>query len=208
MEIKDLINKDNLKLSFIVDRFDQVDEQFGGIISDSLNKKWKRKDATLLDNFLAYSDEKNVPMVNVKCLIWQPSGLTRNGVAFMTNMPDGWPTLLNYYFLNFLSEIVMVTIDNVEEELPTFSFKYLRGDDQRVVRVSKEEGGWMFYQNGTALEFEDVANYKKRKISDRLNATIIKTYLERIGIYLDDERFWLPSAHSVLYSTDLIGAFG
>lgn len=96
MEIGSIVNGREIKISFIFNKFDQVDEQFGGVISDSLNKKWERKDATLLDNFLAYSDEKNVPMVNVRCLMWKPSGLSRDGVAYMTNMPDAWPSLINY----------------------------------------------------------------------------------------------------------------
>lgn len=140
--------------------------------------------------------------------MWKPDGLSRDGVAYMTNMPDGWPTLMNYYFSQFTHEIISISLSNAHELYPAYSYSHSRGDNQRGVLVLKEEKKWEFFQRGVPFEYEDLANYNKRKISDRLNSTIIKTYLERIGIYLDDERFWLPSAHSVLYSTDLIGAFG
>ena len=49
-----------------------------------------------------------------------------------------------------------------------------------------KEFKWVFYEHGLPAYFEDLNNYKARRIKDRLNSRIIINYLEKQGINLLD----------------------
>ena len=45
-----------------------------------------------------------------------------------------------------------------------------------------KEFKWVFYEHGLPAYFEDLNNYKARRIKDRLNSRIIINYLEKQGV--------------------------
>jgi hypothetical protein len=67
----------------------------------------------------------------------------------------------------------------------------------------RDSDKWKFYEEGTVLPFEDVNNYKKRKIADRLNADIIDDYLKQNGIDISNSSFWVSNGMAYEYSTIL-----
>lgn len=60
-------------------------------------------------------------------------------------------------------------------------FTYYKGNKERVI-YSIRENKWVFYQEGEPLDFEDINNYKKRKISERFNSSILHKYLNILGV--------------------------
>jgi hypothetical protein len=62
----------------------------------------------------------------------------------------------------------------------------------------REDPSWEFYQRGELRSFEDPANYKKRRIADRLNREILLTYLGKLGWDLANPKFW-TSQHPAVY---------
>jgi hypothetical protein len=62
------------------------------------------------------------------------------------------------------------------------TFTYYRLLNKRVINVYFDKNKWIFYQLGEPLEFEDIENYKKKKISDRFNFRILLEYLKKMGI--------------------------
>lgn len=55
------------------------------------------------------------------------------------------------------------------------------GKPLRTIDVT-EEGGWSYYEQGTPRSWEDLENYAQRLKKKRLNAEILLTYLDRLGL--------------------------
>lgn len=75
----------------------------------------------------------------------------------------------------------------------------------RIVHNIKTEDKWKFDQEGEPLAFEDVRNYRKRMIKDRLNRELIFDYMQKLG--LDPESIFLHREleDPILFSSDLPG---
>jgi hypothetical protein len=52
------------------------------------------------------------------------------------------------------------------------------------------DGKWQFTGWGEPLWFEDLGNYGKRRIKDRVNYHIIAGYLKKLGWEIDSDAFW------------------
>ena len=63
-------------------------------------------------------------------------------------------------------------------------FKFYFSDSnfkERLVQVYKEDK-WVFYEEGTPLDIEDINYYRNSRIKKRLNNFIINEYLLKLGI--------------------------
>lgn len=194
---------DVLHICFIKDGLDNVHAQLGPIIKNTLNKKWKQQSCVLTQDVFKELSASNNYLEYVKCLIWNPKSLTENITAFLTNMPDGWPTLLNQYFLNFKHEIIRVVISDRASRYPVYIYEQISETNRRVIQVQKDDEKWNFFQGGALLPFEEDRHYKKRKIAERLNADIIKSYLLNNSIDIEGQDFWESNKKAVFFFTDL-----
>jgi hypothetical protein len=109
---------------------------------------------------------------------------------------DGWYNLGSkiskqlpcgrYYFL--------LCDESVPE--PMNFFRYTNGNIERSV-YSMKEGKWIFYQQGEALSFEDLSNYKQRMIKKRVTRQILIDYCEKLGLLIRNETFWEATGESL-----------
>jgi hypothetical protein len=69
-------------------------------------------------------------------------------------------------------------------------FEYFEnGISQRVIQsIVGDEEKWEFFQKGEPLFFENTDNYKKHKISNRINKAIIVNYIQNLGIPILDKQ--------------------
>lgn len=179
-----------LRIHLIKEDFITFAPQIGKLIDDSLTKKWEKrksslsykKAAKLLDGSIDDNEK-------CSCIIWQPNNNNAYSV-FITNMSDGWPTLLNCYQEIYKSEILFITmtIKSVDFE-PMNCFEYFKGRRHRLIQVSRDNR-WQFIEEGKALGFENEEYYKRKKIANRLDKEIIIEYLKSNGIEIDNAIFW------------------
>ncbi len=119
----------------------------------------------------------------------------KNKTIAVSNVTDGWVTLCNA--IAFHAKTDLYTFSFSEEEDPDarnaleyrdYSSPQMK---ERVVHAMKDPR-WAFYEKGEPLYFEDVANYKKRKIKDKVNKQILVSYCNRLGLNVEDPDFLNP----------------
>lgn len=139
----------------------------------------------------------------IKFILFEPS--TNPGVTvFFPNFSDGWYTAVyNYTRLNNKSAFqVGFTVENTME-YPAFFFKFFythKGQiKERTVYAIKEDK-WVFFAEGNPLAIEDIENYSKKKIKDRINNEIIIGYLKKAGYNLTDNNFFKSNKSTIFFS--------
>jgi hypothetical protein len=203
MKIFNYLNLHYISLSFIKGKLHDVEKELGGVASETLSKNWQKKEYILNENVDLTSFVSASYFERVQFILWQPKSIDVDMVAFVTNMPDGWPTLLNFYLTHYDREIFRIRLSDEIEEYPANQIEYKTRHEKRIVQALRDSDKWKFYEEGTVLPFEDVNNYKKRKIADRLNADIIDDYLKQNGIDISNSSFWVSNGMAYEYSTIL-----
>lgn len=194
---------DTMKISFIKHSLSIVEIEMKSILFGTFNDKWKQKkdklkDSSELTSFVLKSDSEVI-----KVLLWQPVSINFDLVVFLTNMSDGWQTLLNVYFNEFKREIIRVRFSDDAREYPAYLFEYMGPSNHRIVQGLKDSYRWDFFESGIIMPFENGANYKKRRIADRLNNDIINEYLKKNGIDINENDFWVSNEDAIEFSTRL-----
>jgi hypothetical protein len=201
--IENRFKKGVVKVAFIKASFDKVKEQLKARIFNSLNKKWREKEIQLSDGLIISEIEEKSDNDFVEVLIWKPESIHFDLTGFFTNMSDGWDVLLGNYSRQFNEDVISIKLSKAKTEYPIYSFEYKKmGETQRLIRSIKEIDKWEFFEKGNVQQFENIDNYKKRRIADRINNEIIIGYLEKNQIDIEDESFWLASK-AVKFWTDL-----
>lgn len=199
---KSRFKKDVIKLSFVKSSFNIARAQFRTRIFNSLNEKWKEEGMlSIRDSTISEIESKSDNKV-VEVLVWKPKLGAFNFVVFFTNMSDGWDTLLRNYARVFNEEVISIQLSQEKAKYPVYSFDFKKGESQRLVRSMKEIDKWEFFEKGEVCDFENVANYRKRKIADRINNELIIGYLKKNGINIEVNEFWI-SQNAVRFYTDL-----
>lgn len=107
-----------------------------------------------------------------------------NHIFFSSNSEDGRLTLCNVLHMKLKCNFVMCSLSNdIKNPLYHFHFSKLSMEERDV--LAYKDPKWVFYTNGVPLAIEDLSLYEKRRIKDRLNNEVIKTYLLRLGINFD-----------------------
>lgn len=194
--------KEVIQLSFIKSPFNIAKGHFRTRILKSLNEKWKEKEMLSFQDSIFSEIEKKSDNKVVEVLIWQPKSARFSFVVFFTNMSDGWDTLLSNYTRVFNEDIISIKLSCGNAKYPVYSFDYKKGDKQRLIRSMKDINKWEFFEKGEVYDFENTANYKKRRIADRINNELIIDYLNKIGINIKDDQFWI-SQKAIRFWTDL-----
>ena len=71
----------------------------------------------------------------------------------------------------------------------------------RVIAAVLDGDRWVFDQSGEIQDFEDVANYTKRRIRDRFTVEMLDRYCRVLGVRLFDHDFYGPEA--ILMESDI-----
>lgn len=113
---------------------------------------------------------------------WWTSEIYPNMVFLSSNASDGLQTGC-YSFHNALKcTCIRCSISSNNDSNPLMFFEYIKPNGlNRVIMALKEER-WTFFEQGEPLPFENIEYYSKRRIKDRINFTIIKEYLLKMGI--------------------------
>ncbi len=194
---------DSLRISLINCPLSEVVAEIKSIAFNTFTKKWQQNDYQLkgsseLSAFVTESDSDII-----KCLIWQPLSVNFDLVVFISNMSDGWQSLIDIYFNKFKREIIRIELSDCMRSYPYYSFEYMNMSGERFIRSMKDSDKWKFLETGSAMQFEDTANYKKRKIADRINNGIIIDYLKKKEIDITNDNFWVSKGNAIEFSTKL-----
>jgi hypothetical protein len=194
---------ETIDVSFIKHPFSLVEgemknELFGTFNDNWRQKKYKIKDSSGLTSFILEPDSETAQV-----LLWQPVSIGFDLVVFLSNISDGWQTLINSYFDEHKHQIIRVRLSDSAKHYPAYLFEYMTQSNHRIIQALKDDDGWDFYQSGAILSLENETNYRKRKIADRLNSDIIIEYLKNDGIDINVENFWTSKGDAVEFSTKL-----
>ena len=191
------------KISIIQDKLENVSRNFTSQLKDF---KLKKKVLAKVDFKKVCSVKRIFNSDKVKFILFEP--LTNpNVTVFFPNFPDGWYTLVLNYPRLFNKNAFQAgfTVGNTKK-YPAYFFHYFfsgNGENwQRTVQAIKEDK-WIFFDGGTPLAIEDISNYRKRKITDRINNEIIIGYLKKAGYDLTNDAFFKPKKNAILFSNVL-----
>ncbi len=125
-------------------------------------------------------------------VVFEPAN-ARGTAAMIANSEDGWFTMFNRIAGTVPGEHVLVR-SVPDQEYPLASFDVWEGGSSvRSVRAMREDPSWEFFSRGEPRAFENPANYKQRRVADRLNREILVAYLNALGWDLASSRFWQTS---------------
>jgi len=201
MNLMKLISEDQIALTFIFGNIEDVEIEMGNRISGLLNKKWTNRRLKMSENFALETFLSTSYLEKVCCLLWNPLNVDLQIVAFITNMPDGWPTLLNSYSFDSGRKIIRVRLSDNSTKNPVNEFSVVIGSERRTVQVLKDYNRWEFFETGTKLSFEDESYYRRRSIADRLNPEIIQRYLIENSIDITADNFFHSGSEAIEFSS-------
>lgn len=117
-----------------------------------------------------------LPTLSDRVVLWNNSFLC-----------DGWDALCaNLTRRHGLETLHWSSHDEATTFQPGTTFVHRRptgdGTVSRSVSVSVNDGRWSFFQSGAALAVEDISNYDRRKIKDRLNETQLMAMFARMAL--------------------------
>lgn len=199
MGTDNLFGLETLHICFIKSSFEIVQVELGSIINETLTKNWHKGSYLIQEENINDFFSSNNHTDRVKCLLWESKSINFEMVVFLTNMPDGWLTLLNLYFKRYKHEIIRIALSDSGNKFPFYLYEQIQEDNHRIIQVLKEDSEWKFFQRGSLLPFENSIFYKKRRIADRLNNGIIKQYLRKNKIDIDNLNFWRSNDNCIMY---------
>ncbi len=112
-----------------------------------------------------------------------------------SNLPDGWMTLGNAIAAKLKTDLYRFSWCDEDDPDAYNGFSYTDcstpKSTDRVVYAMRDPR-WIFCNQGEPCFFEDLGNYKKRGIKDRLNKEIIISYCCKLGIKVTERDFLNP----------------
>jgi len=203
MDLFKLFKRDRISMGFIGCPFDKVKVEMKSEIYPTLTGKWEIKEFPVPDKNKVAEVYSISEFSVVKILMWQPLSIDFDSVVFITNMSDGWQGVLRGYSEDYKRKVIRIRISDPNIAYPGYAFETMNGDSTRLVQVIKDSHKWEFFEKGNILPFEESNNYNKRRISDRLNNSIIEEYLKRNRIEINEEDFWKSKGNAIEFSTKL-----
>lgn len=115
-----------------------------------------------------------------KFCCWK-SKIYPNQIFFISNYEDGLSNVCRAIQKHIKCSYLMCALSN---GIDNPFFKFYSSDysaNERSILAYKEDK-WVFYEKGVPLFVENMDYYKNRLIKNRLNNTIIKEYLLKLGV--------------------------
>lgn len=119
----------------------------------------------------------------------------KDKTIMISNYSDGWITLGNIISNESNTFNYNFRLSKDENLINSLTY-WNNGQNQRVVYTMKDPQ-WIFYEQGIPLWFEDINNYQKRYIKNRLNYEILISYCEKMGIEILNEDFFKSDKEAV-----------
>jgi hypothetical protein len=180
-----------------------VREELKEIVFNTFTKKWKQSLYRLnsrqqVSSFVSESD-----IDFIKCLLWQPRAVASDLTVFVSNVSDGWQSIIDIYSTRKKLFFFRVEVSDKSDMFPAYTFEVNSCGNRRIIKSSKDYSKWEFYQNGKLLPFENEKYYTKKKIADRMNNDIIIEYLSKNQIDIINPDFWTSKGDAVEFSNNL-----
>lgn len=167
-----------------------------------------------LNDSLANCFEKLLPLTSVQITRHILIPCSNGWIAVFNNSRRGTDTAAAGYLAESLKTFAVTVATTPDfngrfqnEPLPhagTLDFT-LFGSNQtdflnriRSISLVNEDGNWSFNTAGHPLTFENETIYKAKKIRDRFNVDVLKTYLAEMGIRAFEEDFYDTKSAALL----------
>lgn len=96
----------------------------------------------------------------------------------------------------FGHRVIEIRISPANDEWPICEFQLSEGGtERRFIRAFRDDTKWDFHEQGEPLPFEDLSQYRKHRIRDRLTPEIVRGYCLALG--------WDIEPHALLASAGL-----
>lgn len=133
-----------------------------------------------------------------KAMIFAPRTSERSSVL-VANLQDGWRTLVHVLCGRLNCDCLKIQTSTPDDQYPINSITvYEDGRETRIVRAMLDGDRWEFLQRGERKAFESEANYRRRRIRDRLDRATLVNYLAALGLDIADDRFWASDRPALL----------
>ncbi len=118
---------------------------------------------------------------------------------FVSSVRDGYRSMVVAISKAIPDEVVQFRMSYFPASVGTACFikSFVAGKSQRSVYVTRDDisDRWEFFEQGQPLKFEEPELYQARRKKDRLNLTIISSYLKKLGYVSLEREFWI-NAHA------------
>jgi len=122
------------------------------------------------------------------------------GCIFISNINDGWASLVHMISVNNKSESYFFILDKEKKYINNINlFSFENGSEERIVRTMVDGGKWVFYDNGPLQWFESPEYYERKIIRKRMNYLIVWEYCKKIGIDLENDLFFYPQTKVAVF---------
>lgn len=82
----------------------------------------------------------------------------------------------------FKHRVLEIRVSPTNDEWPICELQLTEGGkERRFVRAFRDDTRWDFYEKGEPLPFENISNYKKRRIRDRFTPEMVFEYCLALG---------------------------
>lgn len=133
-----------------------------------------------------------------KATIFTPRTSEQSSVL-VANLRDGWQTLVHVLCGRLNCDCLKIRTSTPDDRYPINSITvYEGGRETRIVRAMLDGDRWEFFQRGAAKTFESEENYRGKRVSDRLDRSILVDYLATLGLDIADDRFWSSNRPALL----------
>jgi hypothetical protein len=125
-----------------------------------------------------------------KAIFFEPEDRPESTVM-ISNLLDGWLTLTNIIAGKIENPCYMFTLSYKDNSESKNSFVFYKNNGiARTAYVLRDGNKWIFYDKGDLQPFENPDNYKRRLNKDKINHTVILDYCSKIGINIENNKFW------------------
>ena len=143
----------------------------------------------------ALDGPRNPPAVRRAMLLSRVDGPDGEKTLFVSSVADGYVSMISAVSAQLSGLHLAVEVSRLDSPFPKNAVLALQdGKVVRAVHAMKDTSGWVFYQTGEPLWFEDVSFYRETLKRSRVTPDIIASYLCRYGYGSLDLGFWTSSA--------------
>ena len=117
---------------------------------------------------------------------------------YIDNTGESWCSLIwNVALTNKLDCLTAMIYDTP----PYPGYKLCRYFDgkERVIQNIKDGSKWCFFQKGEVCSFENTGYYAMKRGAKKFDYEIMKEYLVKLGLNIEDNDFWTPKGEKFLF---------
>jgi len=176
-----------ITITLIYLKYEELRDRLTSLLCVS-NQHWSTQTGDLKVNKIFQDEQTMSGAVNRRIAVC-PFSETRS--ILLSNMIDCCESIVKS--INPACNYIRVSVSrsNDPKTNPFYLFESRIDDCHRIVLTYWDSNKWVFYQAGDPMTFEKVECYKRRRIADRLNLSLILQYLISTGWNVDTHNVFL-----------------